>query len=47
MCVAFYVDFEPLYRHVIQSTRLKKEQMAQQQIPHQQFVNQPGNGFLM
>lgn len=41
MCAAFYYDFEPLYRNVVQSTRLKKEQMGQPQTP-QQYVNQPG-----
>lgn len=40
----FLLNFESLYRQVVQSTRLKKEQMAQQQIP-QQYVNQPGKVY--
>lgn len=37
-----YFEFETLYRHFVQSTRLKKDLMAPQQIPqHQQYANQP------
>lgn len=47
LCIDFYLlNFKPLYRHVAQSTRLKKEQLAQQQTPQQQqFANQPGKFF--
>lgn len=44
LCFAFlYLNFEPLCRHIVQSSRLKKEQMAQPQMPlnHQQYTNQP------
>lgn len=46
LCVAFFMlNFKPLYRHFVQSTRLKKEQTAQQQIPQQQYANQTGKFY--
>jgi len=41
------LNFESPFRHFVLSTRLKKEQTIQQQLPPQpqQFANQPGKFY--